>query len=75
MVRPSDLFSKVPDGEFVDQIGEVKVGDRIEVGNGTQTVEVKFLQRCKDGSLIAYYDYDGGAEGCSYLHPNGRLRK
>jgi len=72
MADPAALFGKVPVGPFVDEIGSLKVGVAVDY-NGTKLM-VTHLQRCDNGDLIAYYDYPGGAQGCSYLHPEGRFR-
>ena len=72
MVDPSVMFTNVPVGEFLQQIGDLKIDDRVEWHGGKVTV--KYLQKCADGRLLAYYDYDGGGEGCAVIHPNGRFR-
>lgn len=72
MADPKALFGRVPQGPFVEEIGDLKVGIVMD-HNGSKIV-VTHLQRCDDGNLIAYYDYAGGAQGCTYLHPNGRFR-
>lgn len=72
MFSPDTLFSQVPTGDFVQQIGEVKLEDRVDWHGGKVTV--RYLQKCADGRLLAYYDYGGGGEGCAVVHPNGRFR-
>jgi len=72
MADPAVLFGKVPVGPFVEEIGDLKVGAVID-HNGSK-IMVTHLQRCNDGNLIAYYDYACKAQGCAYLHPNGRFR-
>jgi hypothetical protein len=72
MADPKALFGKVPEGAFVEEIGDLKVGTVVERGNSK--VMISHLQVCNNGDLIAYYDYECRAQGCSYLHPNGRFR-
>jgi hypothetical protein len=70
MVNPKNLFGSPPQGAFVEQIGDLKVGDILEIGD--EKVPVQLLQITSDTKLIAYYEYKSGASGCSYLTPTGR---
>lgn len=72
MADPKILFGQPPKGEFVEEIEGLKVGAIVD-HNGSKIV-VTHLQRCENGNLIAYYDYASGAQGCAYLHPDGRFR-
>lgn len=78
MVDPSEMFTKVPSGDFVNQIGDLEVGSVVD-HNGS-LVMVGYLQKCADGNLLAYYDYVGTdpmksiGSGCASIHPNGRFK-
>ena len=71
MLDPKKLFGTVPKGKFVDVIGSLKVGTRVDRYGSMITVEL--LQTCDDGGVLAYFRYDSGAVGCCHIKPDGRF--